>query len=74
MGAGGALTAKSPPTVAAGNGPEGVAVSPDGGSVYVTNIDSDNVSQYDVGPGWRAPAPRARPRWPPAGQAPLGWR
>ena len=28
-----------------------IAVSPDGGSVYVTNLFSDNVSQYDVGAG-----------------------
>ena len=28
-----------------------MAVSPDGGSVYVTNVESDNVSQYDVGAG-----------------------
>jgi hypothetical protein len=35
--------------VAAGDQPEGVAVSPDGGSVYVTNTRSDTISQYDVG-------------------------
>ena len=29
----------------------GVAVSPDGTSVYVTNIGSSDVSQYDVGGG-----------------------
>ena len=54
-GAGGALTPKSPPTVAAGANPIGVAVSPDGGSVYVANFIGGNfggtVSQYDVGPG-----------------------
>ena len=38
IGAGGLLSALSPPTVAAGSGPEGVAVSPDGKSVYVTNL------------------------------------
>ena len=37
VGAGGALSPKSPATVAAGDGPYGVAVSPDGGSVYVAN-------------------------------------
>jgi hypothetical protein len=28
-----------------------VAVSPDGGSAYVTNGNSDSVSQYDIGAG-----------------------
>ena len=51
VGAGGALSPKSPPTVAAGTFPSGVAVSPDGGSVYVTNGGSDSVSQYDVDAG-----------------------
>ena len=38
--------------MAAGAGPGGVAVSPDGGSVYVANPTSDNVCrQYDVGAG-----------------------
>ncbi len=66
VGAGGALTPKSPATVAAGDGPFGVAVSPDGGSVYVTNCDGDNVSQYDVGARAGRSHPRARPRSPPA--------
>ena len=51
VGAGGALSPKSPATVAAGAFPRGVAVSPDGGSVYVTNFFGDSVSQYDVGAG-----------------------
>src|SRR5437016_4224143 len=50
-GAGGALTPKSPATVAAGSSPAGVAVSPNGASVYVTNNGSNSVSQYDVGAG-----------------------
>ena len=41
----------SPATVAAGATPLGVAVSPDGGSVYVANDSRDSVSQYDVGAG-----------------------
>jgi DNA-binding beta-propeller fold protein YncE len=49
--AGGALTPKTPATVAAGDFPFGVAVSPDGRSVYVTNGNSNDISQYDVGPG-----------------------
>ena len=51
VGAGGALSPKSPATVATGAGPRGVAVSPDGRSVYVANSGSDSVSQYDVGAG-----------------------
>ena len=51
VGAGGKLTPKSPAMVAAGIAPEGVAVSPDGQSVYVANNDSNTVSQYDVGAG-----------------------
>ncbi len=51
VGAGGALQPKNPATVQAGFGSIGVAVSPDGGSVYVANENSDNVSQYDVGAG-----------------------
>ena len=59
--------------MAAGDAPFGVAVSPDGSSVYVANHVSDNVSQYDVGAGRGAlaqepghGAPRATPR--------SGWR
>ena len=40
VGAGGALTPKSPATVATGFGPAEVAVSPSGASVYVTNYNS----------------------------------
>lgn len=50
VGAGGALTPKNPATVPAGSGPAGgVAVSPDGTSVYVVNTGGGTVSQYDVG-------------------------
>jgi hypothetical protein len=38
------------PVVPAGRFPDGVAVSPDGNSVYVTSEGSGNVSQYSVGP------------------------
>ena len=51
VGADGGLSPKATATVAAGNTPVKVAVSPDGGSVYVTNALGDNVSQYDVGAG-----------------------
>jgi DNA-binding beta-propeller fold protein YncE len=55
VGAGGALSPKSPATVATGVDPRGVAVSPDGGSAYVANfianVNGGSVSQYDVGAG-----------------------
>src|SRR5438874_1010830 len=51
VGAGGALTPKTPATVPTGGAPVGVAVSPNGASVYVTNINTDSLSQYDVGAG-----------------------
>ncbi len=54
VGSGGALSALNPPTVAtAGVNPTGIAVSPNGRSVYVASSASGptwdgNVSQYDV--------------------------
>ena len=48
--AGGALAPKNPPTVTAGQRPSGLAVSPDGRYVYVTNSASNTVGQYDVAP------------------------
>jgi DNA-binding beta-propeller fold protein YncE len=51
VGPGGVLSAKTPATVGTGSNPFGVAVSPDGKSVYVTNDHDNTVSQYDVGAG-----------------------
>jgi DNA-binding beta-propeller fold protein YncE len=45
---GGKLFPRSPGKVPAGNGPWGVAVSPNGKNVYVTNINGNDVSQYTV--------------------------
>src|SRR5690348_5430907 len=45
IGAGGELSPLSPTTVAAGSGPYGVAVTPDGKSAYVTNYYDSTVSQ-----------------------------
>ena len=59
IGAGGLLSALSPPTVAAGSGPEGVAVSPDGKSVYVTNL-GDNTSPSTTSEPGVASRPRVR--------------
>jgi hypothetical protein len=39
------------PSIAAGNQPLGVTISPDGKSVYAVNIGDGTVSQYDVGGG-----------------------
>ena len=51
----GALTPKSPPTVAPGTNPGGIAVSVDGRSVYVANNGilrgEGSLGQYSVGPG-----------------------
>jgi len=53
VGFSGALSPKNPATVLAGASPQGVAVSPDGNSVYVTNSPlpqgKGTVSQYSVG-------------------------
>ena len=47
--------------MAAGSAPVGIAVSPDGKSVYVTNFFSPSISEYDVATGGVL-TPRARPR------------
>jgi DNA-binding beta-propeller fold protein YncE len=46
----GRLTAKSPATVATGAGPDAIAVTPDGMSVYVADTGTHLVSQYSVNP------------------------
>jgi Putative Ig domain/Lactonase, 7-bladed beta-propeller len=46
----GALSPKTPATVATGASPQGVAVSPDGASAYVTNRSDNTVSQYAIDP------------------------
>ena len=47
--ANGALSPKSPPTVATGDAPILPSVSPDGHSAYVANQADSTVSQFDVG-------------------------
>ncbi len=71
VGARGALTPKSPPTVAAGGQSEYLAVSPDGGSAYVANPATDNVSQYDINPVSGALSPKIPPTVA-AGDGPVG--
>ena len=66
--ASGRLLPKSPPTVAAGDGPVAVAVRPDGESAYVVNESGDSVSQYNV--GWRGKLSPKRPRRVAAGSEP----
>ena len=54
IGAGGALSPMSTPTVAGGNGPNPIAISPDGKRVYVANENANGaggVSQYEIGAG-----------------------
>ena len=58
IGAGGLLSPLSPPTVAAGESPRAIAVTPDGKSVYVTNFFGNTVSQYDVDASSRGRPPR----------------
>jgi DNA-binding beta-propeller fold protein YncE len=70
VGAGGALTPKSPARVAAGAFQQQVAISPDGKSVYVTNGIPDNLSQYDLGPGGELSS--KSPATVPAGAFPMG--
>jgi len=63
VGAGGALAPMATPTVASGDSPNAIAVSPNGDYVYVANNDTDGsggVSQYTVGAGG-ALAPMAVP-------------
>jgi DNA-binding beta-propeller fold protein YncE len=50
VGSGGLLAPLVPPTVAAGDRPTGIAISPDAKSVYATAF-GDGVSEYDVGAG-----------------------
>ena len=50
IGAGGGLSPLSPAATGAGQGPTGVAVTPDGKTVYVANQGDKTVSQYDVDP------------------------
>jgi Lactonase, 7-bladed beta-propeller len=67
----GGLSPKFPPIVFIGRSAEpfGIAVSPDGPSVYVANHGFDDVSQYDVGAGG-ALAPKT-PATVPAGFGPV---
>ena len=63
VGSGGALAPKSAASVAGGDAPDAIAVSPDGKSVYVVNNSTDGVggvSQYDVGAGGTL-TPKATP-------------
>jgi DNA-binding beta-propeller fold protein YncE len=58
IGAKGLLSPLSPATVAAGSFPNGVTVTPDGKSAFVTNNSSNTVSQYDVDPRSGALSPK----------------
>jgi DNA-binding beta-propeller fold protein YncE len=60
VGAGGRLVPKSPAAVPTGATALGLAVSPNGRSVYVANNDPNTISQYSVGPGGKL-----KPKNPP---------
>lgn len=63
VGTGGALSPKATPTVAAGNGPFAIAVSPDGKSVYVTNGNTNGPDAPALSPrGLRPPDCSSRAR------------
>jgi DNA-binding beta-propeller fold protein YncE len=66
----GALSLKSPATVAAGSEPVSVAVTPDGKSAYVPDADGV-VHQYDIDPQTGALSPKT-PDSVLAGQQPFG--
>lgn len=70
VGAGGLLSPKTPSSVATAEGTAGIAVSPDGKSVYVTNTSFGVISQYDVGAGGGL-SPKT-PTTVPAGSGPFG--
>ena len=67
----GALTALSPALVPSANGPDGLAVSPDGKSLYVTALTASVVSQYDIDPSSGALSAKT-PATVPSGQGPVG--
>jgi DNA-binding beta-propeller fold protein YncE len=55
IGSGGALSALSPATVAAGTKPFSVSVEPTGQYVYVANFAANTVSEYTIGSGALTP-------------------
>ena len=67
IGSHGSLSALAPPTIATGSGPAGVAVSPDGKSVYASNGGESTVSQYDVDPATGALKPKSPATVPSGG-------
>lgn len=66
IGVGGTLTPKSPASVPAGRNPVGIAVSPDGKTVYAANNGDNTISQYTVGKGGRL-TPKSQRTVPAAG-------
>src|SRR4029450_11858719 len=71
IGSGGGLSPLTPPTVMTRPVPFDVAVTPDGRSVYVTNIAANTVSQYDVDPATGTLSGKAPPTVP-TGTGPRG--
>lgn len=66
----GTLTPKSPAAVDTGDFPRGLALTPDGRSLYVADFGSDEVSQYSVGSDGTLSL--KSPPTVPAGQGPWG--
>ena len=69
--AGGALAPLSPASIAAGSGPNGIAVAADGRSAYVGDELSDAVSQYTIDAATGRLTAKA-PATVPAGAGPFG--
>jgi DNA-binding beta-propeller fold protein YncE len=67
--ASGVLSAKTPASVPAGDTPVGVAVTPNGESAYVTNINGGTISQYDIDPATGRLTPKS-PATVPTGRGP----
>ena len=69
--ASGALSPKTPASVATGGFPEGIAVTPDGSSAYVTSLTHNTISQYSIDPVSGALSPKV-PATVGAGPIPVG--
>ena len=66
---GGTLTPKDPATADSASRPTGLAVSPDGDSLYATNFSATTVSQYDIAPQGGL-APKSPAATVPSGTSP----
>ena len=66
-----ALTPLTPATVATGRYPEAMAVSPDGHSAYIANVDNNTIGQYTINPATGTLTPKS-PATVPTGRGANG--